>query len=107
MIRTEPTGLGAVLAGADQLTLYIHAGDGMNHSTCTGGCIASWPAVLVAPGTKVTGGAGVHGHFATFKRSDGTTQVSYNGHPLYTWPGDLYAGDTTGQGLGGFSVAKP
>jgi predicted lipoprotein with Yx(FWY)xxD motif len=63
--------------------------------------------VLVAPGTKVTGGAGIHGHFATFKRSDGTTQMSYNGQPLYTWPGDLYAGDTTGQGLGGFSVAKP
>jgi len=87
--------------------LYVHAGDGTNHSTCTGACIANWPAVLVAPGTKVTGGTGVHGHFATFKRSDGTTQVSYNGQPLYTWPGDLYAGDTTGQGLGGFSVAKP
>ena len=107
VIRTEMTSLGAVLAGSDQLTFYVSSGDGTNHSNCTGSCLANWPAVLVKAGTKVSGGPGVHGQFATFKRADGTTQVSYRGHPLYTFPGDAYPGDTTGQGLGGFSVAKP
>ena len=107
VIRTEMTSLGAVLAGSDQLTFYISSGDGTNHSNCTGSCLANWPAVLVKAGTKVSGGPGVHGQFATFKRADGTTQVSYKGHPLYTFPGDAYPGDTTGQGLGGFTVAKP
>jgi predicted lipoprotein with Yx(FWY)xxD motif len=107
VIHTVMTSLGLVLAGSDQLTFYISSGDGTNHSNCTGSCIANWPAVLVKAGTKVTGGTGVHGQFATFKRADGTTQVSYKGHPLYTFPGDAYPGDTTGQGLGSFTIAKP
>jgi len=66
-----------------------------------------WHQVDVrAAGTKVKGGSGVHGAFTTFKRSDGTTQVAYKGKPLYAWTGDYYPGDTTGQGIGGFSVAK-
>ena len=107
VIRTQSTSLGTVLASSDHLTLYFHAGDGTNHSSCTGTCSSNWPPLVVAASTKVTGGAGITGHFATFKRADGTTQVSYDGHPLYSWPGDVYPGDTTGQGLGGFSVAKP
>ena len=107
VIHTQSTSLGTVLAGSDHLTLYVHAGDGTNQSTCTGGCSAAWPPLLVKAGTKVTGGAGIPGHFATFKRADGTTQISYDGHPLYDYPGDAYPGDTTGQGLGGFSVAQP
>jgi hypothetical protein len=38
-------------------------------------------------------------------RSDGTTQVTYGGLPLYYWEGDRKAGDTTGNGLEGFSIA--
>ena len=36
---------------------------------------------------------------------DGTTQVSYGGMPLYYWQGDTKAGDVTGNGVEGFSVA--
>jgi predicted lipoprotein with Yx(FWY)xxD motif len=95
-----------VLVGSDGLTLYFHAGDSSTHSTCTGSCATAWPPLLVKAGTIVSGGSGVHGTFATFKRSDGTTQVTYKGHPLYAWTGDYYPGDTTGQGIGGFTVAK-
>ena len=106
VIKSFRTSLGTVLVGSDGLTLYIHAGDGTNHSTCTSDCAAAWPPVLVKAGSKVGAGAGVHGKLATFKRADGTLQVSYNGRPLYGWTGDSAPGDTTGQGVGGFSVAK-
>jgi predicted lipoprotein with Yx(FWY)xxD motif len=105
-IKSGSTSLGTVLIDADGLTLYTHAGDSATHSTCTGSCAAAWPPLLVKAGTKVKGGTGVHGVFTTFKRSDGGSQVAYKGKPLYAWTGDYYPGDTTGQGIGGFSVAK-
>ena len=105
-IQTGSTSLGTVLVTSDGLTLYIHAGDSATHSSCTGGCATAWPPLLVKAGTKVKGGSGAGGTFATFKRADGTTQVTYRGHPLYSWTGDYSPGDTTGQGIGGFSIAK-
>ncbi len=106
VIKSLKTSLGTVLVASDGLTLYIHAGDGTNRSTCTGDCAAAWPPVLVKAGSKVAAGPGVRGKLATFKRPDGTLQVSYNGRPLYGWTGDSAPGDTTGQGVGGFTVAK-
>ncbi len=106
VIKAGSTSLGSVLVDSDGLTLYVYGSDSANHSNCTGGCASAWPPLLVKAGTRVSGGSGVHGHFATFKRSDGTTQVSYNGKPLYGWTGDSQPGDTTGQGLNGFSVAR-
>jgi predicted lipoprotein with Yx(FWY)xxD motif len=105
-IKTGSTSLGTVLVTSDGFTLYFHAGDSSTHSSCTGGCASAWPPLLVKAGTKVKGGSGASGKFATFKRADGTTQVTYNGHPLYSWTGDYSPGDTTGQGIGGFSIAK-
>jgi predicted lipoprotein with Yx(FWY)xxD motif len=104
-IHSGSTSLGTVLVSSDGLTLYFHAGDTSTHSTCTGSCATAWPPLLVKAGAKVSGGSGVHGTFGTFKRGDGTTQVTYKGHPLYGWTGDSYPGDTTGQGIGGFTVA--
>ena len=105
-LKSGSTSLGTVLVDGDGLTLYTHAGDSATHSACTGSCASAWPPLLVKAGTKVKGGTGVHGAFTTFKRSDGGTQVAYKGKPLYSWTGDYYPGDTTGQGIGGFSVAK-
>jgi predicted lipoprotein with Yx(FWY)xxD motif len=50
---------------------------------------------------------GVTGKLGTLTRPDGTTQVTYNGRPLYGWQNDAKPGDVTGQGIGGFTVAKP
>jgi len=50
-------------------------------------------------------GAGVSGQLGTLTRPDGSTQVSFAGHPLYYWQGDTKAGDVTGNGVEGFSVA--
>ena len=101
------TSLGPVLVGPNGLTLYTHAGDSATSSTCTGGCATAWPPLAVPAGSTATGGTGVSGTFGTLTRDDGTLQVTYNGLPLYGWKNDAKAGDTTGQGVNGFSVATP
>ncbi len=99
---SSPT-FGMVLTGPNGMTLYTHAGDSATSSTCTGGCATAWPP-LAAMG-QPTAGTGVTGQLATLTRPDGTTQVSFGGHPLYYWQGDAKAGDVTGNGVDGFSVA--
>jgi len=97
--------LGMFLTGPNGLTLYTKSGDTATSSTCTGQCATSWPPLTVTAGQQVTGGTGVTGTFATLTRADGSTQVTYNGLPLYYWVQDTKPGDVTGQGVGGFSVA--
>lgn len=97
--------LGTHLTGANGKTLYTHAGDGPNTSTCAGACATAWPPLTVAAGGQATAGAGVTGKLGTLTRADGSAQVTYDGLPLYYWQGDTKAGDTTGQGIGGFVVA--
>jgi predicted lipoprotein with Yx(FWY)xxD motif len=98
--------LGTVLTGANGMTLYAHAGDSSSASTCTGGCATAWPPLTVSSGAQAIAGPGVTGQLGTLMRSDGTTQVTYDGMPLYYWQNDAKAGDATGEGVNGFSVAK-
>ena len=98
--------LGTYLTGADGKTLYTYAGDGPNDATCTGQCATAWPPLTVAAGEQPTPGAGVTGKLGTMTRADGATQVTYEGLPLYYWQGDAKPGDTTGDEVNGFSVAK-
>jgi predicted lipoprotein with Yx(FWY)xxD motif len=107
VVNMATTALGPVLVGTNGLTLYTHAGDSATASTCTGGCAAAWPPLAVPTGSAATGGTGVTGAFATLTRDDGTLQVTYKGLPLYGWKNDAKAGDTTGQGVNGFTVAAP
>jgi predicted lipoprotein with Yx(FWY)xxD motif len=107
VVSSATTSLGAVLAGPTGLTLYTHAGDSATSSTCTGGCATAWPPLTVPAGGSATGGTGVTGSFATLTRADGSVQVTYNGMPLYGWQGDSKPGDVTGDGVNGFSAAKP
>jgi predicted lipoprotein with Yx(FWY)xxD motif len=107
-VSVATTGLGQVLVGPNGKTLYIFDKDTTaNASACAvGGCLTTWPA-LIATGTP-TAGAGVSGTLATFARTEGPTQVSYNGKPLYYYAPDTKPGDTTGDGVGGiWHVAKP
>jgi len=108
VVGTASTTAGTVLVGPTGNTLYTHAGDTATSSTCTGGCLANWPALVVPSGGTVSGGTGVTGTLATFTRADdGTTQVTYNGKPLYYFLSDTKAGDVTGNGVAGFVVATP
>ena len=94
---------GTVLTGPNGMTLYTHAGDSATSSTCTGGCATAWPPLSTTG--QPTAGAGVTGTLGTLTRADGTTQVTYDGLPLYYWQGDTKPGDVTGIGVDGFAVA--
>jgi hypothetical protein len=72
-----------------------------------GPCAQAWPALTVPAGTTPHGGPGVNGTLATAKQSDGSLQVTYNGALLYTFVSDTSPGQVTGNGVAGFSVAKP
>ena len=99
---TSPS-FGSILTGPSGMTVYTHAGDSATSSTCTGGCAAAWPPLTTVG--QPTVGAGVTGTLGTLTRADGTIQVTYGGLPLYYWEGDTKAGDVTGNGVEGFSVA--
>jgi predicted lipoprotein with Yx(FWY)xxD motif len=85
----------AVVTDAKGLTLYWFAPDTSTTSKCTGSCATYWPPVT----GPVTAGTGVTGTLGTITRSDGTTQATYDGHPLYTYAGDSAPGQAKGNGL--------
>ena len=102
-VKVASTGLGKILVGSNGLTLYLFEADKGATSNCSGACAAAWPP-LVTNG-KPTAGGGVNASLlGTTTRSDGTTQVTYNGHPLYRFASDTKPGDTTGQGVNGFGA---
>lgn len=81
------------------MTLYLFTKDSPGTSTCAGSCATSWPPLLTN-GTPVAGTGVDASKFGTFKHADGTTQVTYNGWPLYYFAKDQQPGDTTGDGVG-------
>ncbi len=95
----QSTSLGSILVGPNGMTLYYFKKDTANVSNCSGGCTSIWPPLTVSKGTTPWGGAGVTGTFGTITRSNGSTQVTYNGWPLYYYAADTKAGDTNGQGI--------
>jgi predicted lipoprotein with Yx(FWY)xxD motif len=103
---TTSASFGAVLIGPNGLTLYTYSGDSANTSACTGSCASEWPPLTVPAGQQPTAGPGVTGSLTSLVRADGTTQLAYDGLPLYYWQGDAKPGDVTGDGIDGFSVAK-
>jgi predicted lipoprotein with Yx(FWY)xxD motif len=106
-VATDAT-YGAHLAGEDGKSLYIFGKDSANTSACSGTCTANWPPFLLGASDTVKAGAGVTGTLATFKRADGSTQVTINGLPLYYFANDSAAGAVNGQGIGGlWHLASP
>jgi predicted lipoprotein with Yx(FWY)xxD motif len=101
-LGVESTSLGKVLDNGQGRTLYVFQGDTGTKSNCSGACASNWPPLTSA---KPTVGKGASASMVgTTKRSDGTTQVTYNGHPLYTFSGDSSPGDTSGQGVNAFGA---
>jgi predicted lipoprotein with Yx(FWY)xxD motif len=93
--------LGTILVDQDGKTLYLFEADAMNKSNCSGGCATVWPPITMS-GTA-TAGSGVSAKLiSTTMRPDGSSQVTYAGHPLYWYEGDSNPGDTHGEGLTDF-----
>jgi predicted lipoprotein with Yx(FWY)xxD motif len=90
--------LGRILVDAGGRTLYLFQQDTSTVSTCDGGCATSWPPLTTTGNPEAADGVSA-AKLGTTKRADGTTEVTYNGHPLYYYAGDAKPGDTTGQGL--------
>jgi predicted lipoprotein with Yx(FWY)xxD motif len=100
-VGVESTNLGAVLANTRGRTIYLFKRDSGTTSACTGACAQFWPPVRA--GGSVSAGKGLRaGKLGMSRRSGGGQQVTYNGHPLYTYSGDHKPGDTNGQGVTAF-----
>jgi predicted lipoprotein with Yx(FWY)xxD motif len=91
------TSKGTVLTNSAGLTLYWFAIDTPTKSNCNGTCATFWPPLK---GTlKAAAGVSLSGTFGTITRSDGSTQVTYDSHPLYTFKQDTAPGQVNGNGL--------
>jgi predicted lipoprotein with Yx(FWY)xxD motif len=103
VITTQAGSAGAFLTTASGRTVYLWAKDGMNMSDCSGACASAWPPVP-ATGTLTAAGSAKASDLGTITRSDGTKQVTYDGHPLYYFAGDSGPGQTNGQGSDSFGA---
>ena len=93
-LKTTTIGGATVLTNSKGFTLYSFAPDTSTKSNCNGVCAQNWPPVK-GPATA----SGVTGTFGTIKRSDGSAQATFDGHPLYTFVGDTAPGQAKGNGL--------
>jgi predicted lipoprotein with Yx(FWY)xxD motif len=94
-VKTATIGGATVLTNSSGFTLYWFVPDTPTKSNCNGSCASFWPP-LKGP---VSAGSGVTGKLGTITRADGSTQATYNGHPLYTYKGDSGPGQNHGNGL--------
>ena len=96
-LKTTTIGGATVLTNSKGFTLYSFVPDTSTKSNCNGTCAQNWPPVQ-GPATA----AGVKGTFGTIKRSDGSAQATFDGHPLYTFVADTAPGQAKGNGLNAF-----
>ena len=105
VITTKHTKLGTILgAGPKRLTVYLFEADKGAASSCTGACAAAWPPVTGKPQAS---GSALPAALGTITRADGTTQVTYSGHPLYFFVTDIKdgdAGDAYGEAVKAFGA---
>lgn len=100
-LATASTSLGTIVVDGRGMTVYYYDKDTPNEttSTCTGQCIAAWPAVTTTSANPSV--TGVTGKVGTINAPGGQKQLTLDGLPLYTYAGDQAAGDVNGQGLQG------
>ncbi len=94
---SEVSGLGTVLVDSEGLTVYEFAKDRGTTSSCYGACAKGWPPVTTKNAPTAGEGA-MSSQLGTTKRKDGNMQVTYAGHPLYTFVEDQSPGEATGNG---------
>jgi predicted lipoprotein with Yx(FWY)xxD motif len=101
-VATANSGVGNILVDSDGNTLYLFAKDSGGASSCSGACAKAWPPYAA---TALHAGSGLKATLLkSMTRADGTKQLTYNGHPLYTFSGDSKSGDIAGQGSDAFGA---
>jgi predicted lipoprotein with Yx(FWY)xxD motif len=96
-------GLGRLLVDAAGLTLYDFHKDKGTTSSCYGACAGVWPPLTTEGEARASNGA-MASKLGTAARKDGTTQVTYAGHPLYTYAEDKKPGDSKGNDIDSFGA---
>jgi len=102
-VKTQNGPLGSFLADGSGRALYLFTSDTSATSSCSGACTSAWPP-LTAKGSVSASGGAASSDVGTITRSDGTKQVTYAGHPLYYFSGDIGAGQTSGEGSNAFGA---
>jgi len=102
-VATAPSGLGRILVDGHGRTLYLFEKDRHGSSACAGACASYWPPLLTN-GKAVAGKGAKRSLLGSIRRTDGTRQVTYAGHPLYLFYGDTKRGQTNGEGLTDFGA---
>jgi predicted lipoprotein with Yx(FWY)xxD motif len=95
-------GLGEILVNSEGRTLYAFSGDNAGESTCEGACEKSWPPLLIAKGEPQPSNGTSAARLGTIERANGSRQVTYAGHPLYSFTGDKSPGQANGNGASAF-----
>jgi len=102
-VGMRSTPLGQILVDGSGRTLYLFEADKGTASSCYDACAGVWPP-LTTTGAPAAGPGVNQSLLAITTRKDGSTEVVYNGHPLYYFISDKNAGDTAGQGLSSFGA---
>ena len=102
-VSTGTSKLGKILVDSRGRTLYLFEKDAHGHSTCAGTCAAYWPPLLT-PAGPTAGHNAKQALLGVIRRSNGTRQVTYAGHPLYLFVQDTKPGQTHGQDLHDFGA---
>jgi predicted lipoprotein with Yx(FWY)xxD motif len=109
-VSTARTGLGRIIVNGQGRTLYLFEKDRKGRSACSGTCATYWPPLLTH-GKPIAANGARQALIGTTRRSDGTTQVTYAGHPVYRFMLDSKRGQTKGEGLndfgGGWDALSP
>ncbi len=100
-IAVATSKLGQILVDGKGMTVYLFVVDKGTTSNCYTSCATIWPPVLTTGAAQAGAGANAS-LLGTTTRTDGKTEVTYAGHPLYYFVQDKAAGDITGQGINGF-----
>jgi predicted lipoprotein with Yx(FWY)xxD motif len=93
--------LGSFATDSSYRTLYVFANDTEGVSNCVDNCAVNWPPLTVPAGTSAVAQGYLPGTLGTIQRTDGTTQVTLDGRPLYFFANDVAPGDANGNGAGG------
>ena len=102
-VNVRGSSLGRILVDSSGRTLYLFKKDSAHRSGCVGACATFWPP-LRANGKPTVGSGASAAKVGTIKRSDGKPQVTYNGHPLYTFVKDKKPGQTNGEDVSAFGA---
>ena len=103
-VDVSKSSLGSILVTSTGRTLYLFKADVGTQSACAGACATKWPPLL-ATGKSSAGAGLTASKLGTISRSDGTRQITYDGHPLYLFVKDQKSGDVKGQGVIAFGAA--